>query len=70
MLGLRHNMLNAAAVAAVRAAALGVGAWACNDAASIAHALGLGLDVFTTDRPDIALEQRRALVRSPGPVAP
>jgi glycerophosphoryl diester phosphodiesterase len=64
MLGLRHDALAAEGVAAVRAAGLGIGAWACNDAASIGHALALGLDVFTTDRPDIALEQRSALVRA------
>jgi glycerophosphoryl diester phosphodiesterase len=64
MLGLRHNVLDAGVAAAVRAKGLGIGAWACNDAAAIAHALALGLDVFTTDRPDIAIEQRTALVRA------
>ena len=58
MLGLRWNRLDAEIVAAVRAAGLGIGAWACNDAAAIGHALGLGLDVFTTDRPDLALAMR------------
>lgn len=63
MLGLRHNMLTAGRVAEVRAKGLGIGAWACNDAAAIALALALGVDVFTTDRPDLALERRAALVR-------
>ncbi|MBI1775347.1 MAG: glycerophosphodiester phosphodiesterase [Proteobacteria bacterium] len=58
MLGLRHTMLDVSTVAAVRAAGLGVGGWGCNDASAISHALELGLDAFTTDRPDLALELR------------
>jgi glycerophosphoryl diester phosphodiesterase len=61
MLGLRHTMLGAEAVATARAAGLGIGAWACNDAAAIARMLDLDVDVFTTDRPDLALAQRAAL---------
>jgi glycerophosphoryl diester phosphodiesterase len=65
MLGLRSNVLDAPMVASVRKAGLGVGGWACNDAAAIAKMFDLGVDVFTTDRPDLALEiragrQRRA----------
>jgi glycerophosphoryl diester phosphodiesterase len=59
MLGLRQNMLTAGIVSAVRAAGLGIGGWACNDAEAIARLLSLGVDVFTTDRPDLALELRR-----------
>jgi glycerophosphoryl diester phosphodiesterase len=58
MLGLRQNMLTAEIVAAVRAAGLGIGGWACNDADAIAKLLGLKIDVFTTDRPDLAITQR------------
>jgi glycerophosphoryl diester phosphodiesterase len=58
MLGLRQNMLSADIVAAVRAAGLGIGGWACNDAEAIAHLLALQVDVFTTDRPDLALAAR------------
>lgn len=58
MLGLRTNMLDAPTVAAVRAAGLGIGGWACNDAAGIAKLFDLGVDVFTTDRPDLAIAQR------------
>jgi glycerophosphoryl diester phosphodiesterase len=58
MLGLRQNMLSADIVAQVRAAGLGIGGWACNDAAAIARLLALKVDVFTTDRPDLALAQR------------
>jgi glycerophosphoryl diester phosphodiesterase len=60
MLGLRAPLVDAQTVAAVRAAGLGVGAYAVNDAATIARMLDLGLDVFTTDRPDLALELRAA----------
>jgi glycerophosphoryl diester phosphodiesterase len=58
MLGLRGNVLDAPTVAAVRKAGLGIGGWACNDAAAIAKMFDLGVDVFTTDRPDLALEIR------------
>jgi glycerophosphoryl diester phosphodiesterase len=58
MLGLRQNMLSADVAAAVRAAGLGIGGWACNDAEAIARLLALKVDVFTTDRPDLAIAQR------------
>lgn len=60
MLGLRQDMLDGASLDAVRRAGLRVGAWACNDAAAVGRMLELGVDVFTTDRPDLALELRRA----------
>ena len=65
MLGLRSNVLDAPTVEKVRQAGLGIGGWACNDAAAIARMFDLGVDVFTTDRPDLALDiragrQRRA----------
>jgi len=58
MLGIRSNVLDAAIVAQVRAAGLGIGGWACNDAGAIQAMLDLGVDVFTTDRPDLALQLR------------
>jgi glycerophosphoryl diester phosphodiesterase len=58
MLGLRSNMIDAAVVAEVRRAGLGIGGWACNDAPAIAKIFGLAVDVFTTDRPDLALAMR------------
>jgi glycerophosphoryl diester phosphodiesterase len=58
MLGLRSTVLDAPIVAKVRQAGLGIGGWACNDAAAIAKMFDLGVDVFTTDRPDLALEIR------------
>jgi glycerophosphoryl diester phosphodiesterase len=54
-LGLRANRLDAAIAAEVRAAGLGIGAWAVNDAATITRMLDLAVDAFTTDRPDLAL---------------
>jgi glycerophosphoryl diester phosphodiesterase len=59
-LGLRSNRLNAEIAAQVRAAGLGIGAWAVNDAATIARMLDLAVDAFTTDRPDLALALRAA----------
>jgi glycerophosphoryl diester phosphodiesterase/endonuclease/exonuclease/phosphatase family metal-dependent hydrolase len=53
--GLRCTHLDEAMLAALRAAGLGVGAWAVNDALQIADMLSLGVDVFTTDRPTLAL---------------
>ena len=53
-------MLSESVVAAVRKAGLGIGGWACNDAAAIARLLDLEVDVFTTDRPDLAIAQRKA----------
>src|SRR5262249_45375258 len=61
MLGLRQTAMERAEVDAVRAAGLGIGGWACNDAASIARMVALGVDVFTTDRPDLALAERARL---------
>jgi glycerophosphoryl diester phosphodiesterase len=58
MLGLRSNVLDAPMVAKVREAGLGIGGWACNDAPAIAKMFELGVDVFTTDRPDLAIAQR------------
>jgi len=63
MLGLRQNMLDAGIVSTVRTAGLGIGGWACNDADAIARLLGLDVDVFTTDRPDLALEARARRAR-------
>jgi glycerophosphoryl diester phosphodiesterase len=61
MLGIRQNMLTADIVERVRVAELGIGGWACNDAEAIARLLALKVDVFTTDRPDLALAARQRL---------
>lgn len=57
-LGIRCTSLDAATLAALRAAGLGVGSWATNEAADISAMLALGVDVFTTDRPTLALRMR------------
>lgn len=57
-LGIRSNVLDAEGVATVRACGLGVGGWSVNDEASIARMFELAVDVFTTDRPDLALQAR------------
>jgi glycerophosphoryl diester phosphodiesterase len=62
--GIRQNRLDAETLAALRAAGLGVGAWAVNDEAAIRRVLDLGVDVFTTDLPSRALELRRAVTRA------
>jgi glycerophosphoryl diester phosphodiesterase len=61
MLGLRWNCLTADVIAAVRKAGLGIGGWAVNDAEAITGMLALGVDVFTSDRPDLALRARQDL---------
>jgi glycerophosphoryl diester phosphodiesterase len=58
MLGLHHTVLNADVVAACRAADIGIGGWACNTVAAMTAMFALGVDVFTTDRPDLAIALR------------
>ena len=60
-LALRQEMLSPEIIARIRAAGLGVGGWACNDDSTIARMFALGVDSFTTDRPDLAIAQRQAL---------
>lgn len=57
MLALRESTLDAAKIGRIRSAGLGVGAWAVNELHAIDRMLELGVDVFTTDRPDLALER-------------
>lgn len=60
MVGLHQRELGAPIVAALRAGDLAVGGWACNDADAIARMFELGVAVFTTDRPDLAIQLRAA----------
>jgi len=53
---LRITHLDAAVAATLPG--LSIGAWAVNDDAAIRKALGLGVSVFTTDLPSLALELR------------
>ncbi|HEY6982496.1 glycerophosphodiester phosphodiesterase family protein [Reyranella sp.] len=59
MLGLRWNTLDSTKVGKVRAAALGIGGWAANDEAAMEAMFNLEVDVFTSDRPDLALRMRQ-----------
>ncbi|WP_149538097.1 glycerophosphodiester phosphodiesterase family protein [Siccirubricoccus phaeus] len=59
-IGLRVERCDADSVAAIRTARLSAGAWAVNAAGEIAHALALGVDVFTTDDPVTALRLRES----------
>jgi glycerophosphoryl diester phosphodiesterase len=61
MLGIRQNRLDTDVVRRARAARLGIGGWAANDETAIAKMFELGIDVFTTDRPDLALKARDTL---------
>jgi glycerophosphoryl diester phosphodiesterase len=58
MLGLHEADLDAAAVATVRGAGLGIGGWAAHEDEAIRRMFALGVDVFTTDRPDRAVAIR------------
>ncbi|RAI56219.1 glycerophosphodiester phosphodiesterase [Roseicella frigidaeris] len=57
-IGLPVEELDAVAVAGIREAGLGIGAWGVNHAATIRRAIGLGLDTITTDDPPLALALR------------
>ncbi len=59
-LGLQHTLASPSVIAAARAAGVRVGVWTVNDEKAMRHAVDLGVDVLTTDRPDLA---RRVLGR-------
>jgi glycerophosphoryl diester phosphodiesterase len=52
--GLEHTLVDEHVVAAARAAKLLLGVWTVNDEVAMRRALALGVDIMTTDRPDIA----------------
>jgi len=52
--GLEHTLVDERVVAAARAAKLALGVWTVNDEPTIRRMLALGVDVLTTDRPDLA----------------
>jgi glycerophosphoryl diester phosphodiesterase len=56
--GIRQNRLDGDVLGSLRGHGLGVGAWAVNDEAAIRRMLALGVDVFTTDVPTMALALR------------
>jgi glycerophosphoryl diester phosphodiesterase len=54
-LGLEHTLIDAHVVMAAHAHGLRVGAWTPNDESALRRLAALGVDVITTDRPDLAL---------------
>jgi glycerophosphoryl diester phosphodiesterase len=68
ILGIRWNHLGPEVMRVVREAGLGIGGWAVNDEEAIARMLDLGVDVFTTDRPDLALRARESREGRPASV--
>jgi glycerophosphoryl diester phosphodiesterase len=59
-LGIQHTLAGPQLMAAARAAGLRVGVWTVNDEDSMRRVIAAGVDVLTTDRPDLA---RRVLGR-------
>jgi len=53
-LGLEYGLIDEAVVAAARAAGIVLAAWTVNDENAMQRLLALGVDVLTTDRPDLA----------------
>jgi glycerophosphoryl diester phosphodiesterase len=58
--GLEQTLVDERVVAVARAASLALGVWTVNDEAAMRRMLALGVDILTTDRPDVA---RRLVAR-------
>lgn len=58
-LGIEYTLVDARLVAAARRANLVLGVWTVNDAEAIRRMLDLGVDIITTDRPDLAKRLQR-----------
>jgi glycerophosphoryl diester phosphodiesterase len=61
-LGLEHTLVDERVVAGARAARLALGVWTVNDEAAMRRMQALGVDLLTTDRPDLA---KRVLAARP-----
>ena len=59
--GLKHTLVDESVIMAARASGVKVGAWTVNDEPEMRRLIALGVDVLTSDRPDLAL---RALGRA------
>jgi glycerophosphoryl diester phosphodiesterase len=59
-LGLEYRLVDAPVVRAARAAGIAVGAWTVNDEKAMQRLIALGVDVLTTDRPDVAARVLKA----------
>jgi len=57
-LGLEHTLIDAEVVAGARARGLRLDAWTPNDESALRRLATLGVDVITTDRPDLAVRIR------------
>jgi glycerophosphoryl diester phosphodiesterase len=57
-IGLTESAIDAALLARLRAEGIGLGSWGANHAASIQRMLELGVDIFATDDPPLALRLR------------
>ena len=55
-LGPGHTLVDAEVAAAARARGLGLIVWTPNDEAEMRRLVALGVDVITTDRPDLAVQ--------------
>ena len=58
--GMHERALDAAMLARLRVAGLGVGVWGANHEPSIRRMLELGVDIFATDDPPLAIRLRGA----------
>jgi glycerophosphoryl diester phosphodiesterase len=58
--GLEQTLVDERVVAAARAASVALGVWTVNDETAMRRMLALGVDILTTDRPDLA---RRLVAR-------
>jgi glycerophosphoryl diester phosphodiesterase len=59
--GLKHTLVDESVIDAARASGVRVGVWTVNDEPEMRRVIALGVDVLTSDRPDLAL---RALGRA------
>lgn len=57
-IGLHESLVDAPLITRVRAAGLGIGVWGANHEAAIRRMLALGVDVFATDDPPLAVRLR------------
>jgi glycerophosphoryl diester phosphodiesterase len=59
-LGLEHTLIDSDVVEAAHARGLVLGAWTANDEGALRRLATLGVDLITTDRPDLAVRIRDA----------
>lgn len=57
-IGVHESAIDAELVAGLRAAGIGIGCWGGNHAPSIRRMLDLGVDIFATDDPPLAIDLR------------